>query len=70
MKLSKAQRRALVKAMERPRKTICPIPGVHAAAEQTLLDAMDRRGLIAWDGPVPFISEAGIAALEAERCPA
>ena len=68
--------RALRKAASRERANICPIPGVHAAAETALIDALDRRGFIVWDngvargatehGPhmsVPRISESGRAAL-------
>jgi hypothetical protein len=70
--LTKAQRKALCRAAKRERGNICPIPGVHANAETMLLDALDRRGFIAWDGPspatphmrgAPRINDAGRAAL-------
>ena len=75
--MTKAMRRALEKAANRERGNICPIPGVWANAEQMLIEAMDRRGYIAWDDPeghtlnggsyihhgAPRISEAGRRAL-------
>lgn len=59
-----AMHRALKAAAARPRGTVCPIPGVHAAAETALLDAMLRRGLIEYDGQIPYISQAGYNAAE------
>jgi hypothetical protein len=56
--------KALKAAAARPRGTVCPIPGVHAAAEKALLDAMWRRGLIEYDGPIPYISKAGYSAAD------
>lgn len=61
--LSKAQIKALAKAASRPSGCLCPIVGVHAAAETALLAALSRRGLII-DGPAPRISDAGRAAIQ------
>lgn len=71
-RLTPAMIRALAKAAERPRANICPIAGVHAAAEDALVDALDRRGMIAWDGGAPNrgaprISDAGRTALAQAR---
>jgi hypothetical protein len=72
-KLTKAGRKALERAASRERGNICPIVGVHANAETVLLEALDRCGYIAWDGPAPAlphsrgaprISDAGRAALQ------
>jgi hypothetical protein len=65
--ISPAQRKALMKAASRERANICPVIGVHAAAEQSLIEALDRRGFILWDGPVPRISDAGRKAVESHR---
>jgi len=51
--------KALRNAAARERGNICPIAGLHAAAETQLLAALDRRGLITWNGAVPRISDAG-----------
>jgi hypothetical protein len=73
---SNAMVRALVRAAKRERGNICPIVGVHAAAEQKLIEAMDRRGFIKWDKPegyqigsytsygAPRISPRGFAAID------
>lgn len=61
-KLSEPMRRALVTASTRERANICPIVGVHAAAEDVLIEALERRGLIEWDGGVPFKSAPRINA--------
>jgi hypothetical protein len=75
VQLSKAGRKALRAAMFRERGNICPVRGVHAAAETNLLIALDREGLIAWDGGVPFkgsprINEVGRKAAELRDAPA
>lgn len=67
-KLTEAQRRALSTAAKRERGNICPTRGVHAAASDQLVAALDRRGFIDWigGGPyggVPVISQAGRDAL-------
>lgn len=71
--LSPAIIRALKKAASRERGSFCPAPGVHAAAETTLLKALDCRGFVKWDCPegyarggtvfygAPRISDAGRA---------
>jgi hypothetical protein len=64
--LSPAMLKALRKAASREHANICPVVGVHAAAEQALIDALDRRGMIAWDNDrkmAPRISDAGRAAI-------
>lgn len=72
--MTPAMLRALMKAASRERHNICPIRGVWANAETMLIDAMDKRGFIAWDGGgkqvgdyitrgVPRISEAGLRAI-------
>jgi len=58
---TKAMAKALVTASQRDRANICPIPGVHAAAETAIIKAMDARGYIVWDG-VPFQSAPRISA--------
>ena len=60
--LSRAQIKALRKAANRVSGRLCPVVGVHAAAETALLAALLRRGLIV-DGPAPRINEAGRAAV-------
>jgi hypothetical protein len=63
MSPTKAMLRALHAAAARERGTICPIRGIHAAAEQSMLKAMFDRGLIEYTddrGPhVPLISQVG-----------
>ena len=75
MKLTAAMTNALWVAAQRERGTLCPVIGRHgskvnAAAEQAMLEALDRRGFIAWDGEphysIPRISEAGRGALIAK----
>ena len=61
--MTPAQRKALSVASRRERKNICPVIGVHAAAEQSLIDVLVRRGWAYMDGPAPRISDAGLAAL-------
>lgn len=65
--MTPAMFRALSKAAKRERWNICPIRGVHAAAETVLLAAMDRRGFIDWDGhphmSSPRISRKGYRAI-------
>ena len=56
--LSRAQLKALKKAASRTSGCLCPVVGVHAAAETALLAALLRRGLII-DGPAPRISDVG-----------
>lgn len=69
MKLTEAQQRALMRAAKRERRNICPA-FCHAAAETNMIAALDRKGLIDWDGGVPFkgaprINSAGFAAIDA-----
>ena len=63
-----AMLKALKAASQRERLTVCPIPGVHAAAEVAMLKAMLERGLIQYPadrgGHVPVISQAGLDAAE------
>lgn len=66
MPLTKPMRFALNVAAHRERHTLCPVLNgkggkLHAAAEQALLDALERRGLIEYLGnrAVPVLSEAG-----------
>ena len=60
--LTPAMRRALKRAASRERGTLFPIPGVWAAAGDTLYDALARRGMV--EGyPVPVITDAGRAAI-------
>lgn len=68
-KLTNAGRKALLRAANREGGNLCPVVGVHAAAETRLLEALDRCGFIAWDGGAPFkgaprITDAGRAALK------
>lgn len=66
--MSPAQRKALTKAASRERGSVCPIVGVHAHAETLILQALERRGLIFWDGGhCPRISDAGRKAIESHR---
>ncbi len=66
--MTEAMKKALANAAGRERGNVCPVGGVHAAAETALLAAMSRRGFIQWDGEVgwsvPRISPAGRQALE------
>ena len=62
MDLTKAQRRALEIAADRPRRNICPTRA-RAAASDALVAALHRRGLVEWDGPSPRINDAGLAAI-------
>jgi hypothetical protein len=62
--LTPAMKRALSTAAKRERGNICPIRGVWANAETKLLEAMDRRRLIAWDYP-DKLNEHGIELLNA-----
>lgn len=61
--LTAAMSRALQSASLRVGGNICPVRGVHSGAERALLKGLERRGLIAWDGPVPRINDAGRAAI-------
>lgn len=65
--LTKAQRRALANAAKRDGGNVCPVVGVHAAAEMALLYALLRKGLIEGMDEngmgVPRINDAGRAAL-------
>jgi hypothetical protein len=61
--MTEAMRRAIKTAAERERGTYCPIKGVHAAAETMLLEALDRRGFIEWDGPIPHVNDSARAAI-------
>lgn len=61
--ITPAMRRALSKAATRERGNICPVRGVHAAAEDMLIKAMERRGFITWDGLIPRISDTARTAL-------
>ena len=65
--ITKAMLKSLTAAATRNRANICPIKGVHAAAEGALIEAMDRVGFIAWDGEpyksVPRINDHGREAL-------
>lgn len=60
--LTESQRRALRNATIRPRGTICPTVGVHAAASDALVNALRRKGLATYD-PSPVITETGRAAV-------
>ena len=66
--LSPAMKFALQVAAQRSRRTMCPVKTakgrIHNAAEGRLLDALQRRGLIEYDGPIPYISAAGLAVVE------
>lgn len=57
---SKAAMKALRIAAGRERRNICPTRGVHAAAQQMLLDSLIRNGWAEMDGPSPRITDAGI----------
>lgn len=69
-------KRALIRAANREHGNICPIVGCWAAAEQKLIEAMERRGYIAWSQPegfeingwvhygAPLISDAGRQAIK------
>lgn len=57
--LPKGMQHALKAAARRERGNICPIIGVHGAAEDALIAAMEVRGFIVWDGRAPRISQAG-----------
>jgi hypothetical protein len=63
--LTKKMRFALCIAAQRPRKTLCPVltarGRINAAAETAMLDALYRRGLIEYNGPIPVVSNAGMA---------
>lgn len=50
--VSPAGIKALKRAAARERGNICPA-GLIAAAETKLLEGLDRRGMIEWDGGVP-----------------
>lgn len=65
--MTPAMRKALERAASRETAAICPIVGVYANAADVLLEAMERRGFIKWDGEpwktAPRISDAGRSAL-------
>jgi len=61
--MTSAQRRALETAASREHKNICPVRGIHAAAETAVIKALDRQGYIEWDGHVPRISQLGQRAI-------
>ena len=66
--LTKPQAKALRHAAKREGGNLCPVVGVFANAETMLLNALDRKGLIAWDGGQPHkgaprINSAGRAAI-------
>ena len=60
---SRAARKALKRASERLSGCVCPIPGVHNAAETALLASMARHGWIDQNFGVPVITDAGRAAI-------
>jgi hypothetical protein len=70
MKISKAMGFALSVAAHRSRGTLCPVRTgkgrINAAAETALLDALQRRGLIDYDGPIPRINAAGVRIVDAQ----
>lgn len=63
VRLTPAQERALRHAARHERGTVCPIPGVYGDAEEQLLQALYRRGLIEDPDRVPRITAAGRAAI-------
>jgi hypothetical protein len=67
IEISQAQFRVLWYANKRPRGNLCPIFGIHAAAQTSLIQSLDRKGLIEWSAEpfisIPFISDEGRAAL-------
>lgn len=72
MAISDTQLKVLRKAATREHGNVCPITAnVHAAAEQSVLDALERRGLIHYPtSGVPIITDAGreAARLESRDC--
>lgn len=56
--MTPAMKRAIADAADRPRGNYCPTRGVHAAASDALVDALDRRGFVYWDGLSPRINQA------------
>ena len=60
--MSPAGRRALERAAYRERGNICPVVGVHAAAETQLINALDREGYVDWDNGIPHQSAPRINA--------
>jgi hypothetical protein len=62
--MTPAQRRALETAATRERGTICPIPGVKAAAETVLIRSMVRSGWCTDSEVRPTITDAGRRALK------
>lgn len=65
--MTHAMKDALEAAAKRARGNICPIRGIHAAAEQSLLDALEYRSLISYLGPVPYINDLGREAVATAR---
>jgi hypothetical protein len=70
LRLSPAQKRALRRAAARPAGNLCPLgPRIdeHPISSQLLLDALERKGMIAYPTPgYPVITEAGRAAIAAK----
>ena len=60
--LTPVQRRTLERAASRQRGNVCPMPGIHAAAQMAVIEALLRKGYIT-DNRIPFITEQGRAAL-------
>lgn len=63
--------RAIRRASIRERRNYCPIPGYRGAIETSILQALERRGFIAWDSEpwksAPRVTDVAIAALHEEE---
>ncbi len=60
---TKAQRRILETAARRPGGNICPTPGIYAAAQRALVNALLRQGFAKYDGLTPVITDIGREAI-------
>lgn len=63
MTFTRTQLTALRRALRRPGANLCPM-GLRGNAEQMVIEALERRGLVRWDGMVPRLSDAAFTLLE------
>ncbi len=61
--LTKTQYAVLKRAARRDSGSICPTPGLWAAAQESVISALIRKGLARRDGRVPVITTAGKVAV-------
>lgn len=66
LRLTAAMRRALTSASLRTGGYLYPVEGLPRGAQDAVVNALDRRDLVEWTGPIPRIGDAGRQALDLE----